>query len=650
MRRIILSTVFLLALHGVAGAGPIAIENARPGHAGWDLQPSRLGNAQASGVIDLYPAAWSIARGETVRLKVRATASYSVQVYRLGWYDGAGARRVLELADRPADPQPYPTGTDPATGLAAAKWHDSVSFATDSGWAPGLYVARADHASGAQAMTFFVVRDDGLTTRMPILVSVTTATHQAYNAWPGASRGGKSLYGFNSSASIPTESGSNQAVAVSFDRPFLVGGGAADLVRYEVPFLRWAERNGWDVAWCTDEDLARDGKLVSGRRVLAVSGHWEYLSRPAYDTVEAARDAGVNLLVMSGDTLAWAVRLEDGGRTMVSYKENWKRDPVLALGLDAAASGDKAAAREHLGSVTRGWKKMGYHPELGIDLRRPAMRLLGVQSAGAMNPSGPWGSLRIEASDHWLFEGTGLGKGDTIEDVMGYEFDNFTDVDGDFSSFVPPGRIKLGVIHRRSGDPVGGAAYHRAASGAEVVALGATNFAYALDGYSAAWKGAEQASAQRMIDNALRRWTAGAPTPSVGEPPAGELPSDAAVSSDAAVASDAAVSSDATVPSDATPPSDAVDSGLYEDVSSAGFDASITTVLPPPPAADPIEETANGSACAHAPPRAGGAWAALLALAWALTARGRARSASSSQSSCSRRSSSSRSARPRCRR
>ena len=110
-----------------------------------------------------------------------------------------------------------------------------------------------------------------------------------------------------------------------------------------------------------------------------------------------------------------------------------------------------------------------------------------------------------------------------MRSVMGYEYDNLSDVDGDFSAFVPPGRVKLGgIIHPDTGDEVGGAAYHKVPSGAEVIALGATNFAYALDGFASPWK-SEDKNAQRMIENALRRWTAGAPIPSSVDPPAGEV-------------------------------------------------------------------------------------------------------------------------------
>src|SRR5207253_7889128 len=121
-----------------------------------------------------------------------------------------------------ADPQSYPTPSS-TYGLAEAGWHTSVSIGTDSSWTPGVYVARVEQSGGRQGETFFVVRDDGA--RMPVLMVLSTNTHQAYNCWPGPRGSGKSLYGFNSSSWIPTSSSLQQAVKVSYDRPFFVGGG-----------------------------------------------------------------------------------------------------------------------------------------------------------------------------------------------------------------------------------------------------------------------------------------------------------------------------------------------------------------------------------------------------------------------------------------
>src|SRR5439155_9196574 len=128
---------------------------------------------------------------------------------------------------------------------AEAGWQVNVTIPTDASWTPGVYAARAEQSGGKMGETIFVVRDDALAGgRLPVLFLLSTATHEAYNAWPGPSRGGKSLYAFNcSSASVSSDTimPPIQAVKVSFDRPFFVGGGTADLTRYEYPFVRWLE-------------------------------------------------------------------------------------------------------------------------------------------------------------------------------------------------------------------------------------------------------------------------------------------------------------------------------------------------------------------------------------------------------------------------
>ncbi len=510
----------------VAEAGLIADENAKPGTPGWDVE--NPGNAQFSGVIDLYPAEWSVKRGDVVRLKVRSTTSYSVTVYRLGWYDGAGARQVLSLKDRPADPQPYPAGADPKTGIVAAMWRDNVSFTVDGAWMPGLYVAKAVQAGGKEAMTYFTVRDDGASPKLPILLVVTAATHQAYNGWPGPERGGKSLYGFNSSAEKPSESVSNQAVKASLDRPYLVGGGTADVLRYEYPFVRWAEKNGFDLAYCNDDDLERDPDLVKGRRALAISGHWEYVSKAMYDAFEGARDAGTHLLFLSGDTLAWQVRYEDGGKTMVGYKEGWGNDPEHLEGARLARAGDIEGAKAHLEKVTRGWKALGYFPSSwGIDLRRPGMRITGVASNGGLKPVvGPWGHLEITSTSPWFFEGTGFKVGDVVRDVMGYEYDSLLEGDPYYAPFRPKGQVKTGALRRRSDNTeVGSTSYYKHASGADVVAWSAVNFAYALDDYAAkGWKNSSvDPRMQKLMGNLLTKWSSGAPTPGLPDVDAGPV-------------------------------------------------------------------------------------------------------------------------------
>ena len=525
-----------------AFAGIIADENAKPGLSGsWTARDD--GTARFDGVVDVYPARWSIARGDAIKLKVRSTQAYDVRVMRLGWYGGAGATEVKVVTGQPASPQPYPTA-DAKYGLAEAKWTDSVTIPTDATWTPGLYVARVETTGGKDAVTFFVIRDDGLPAKLPVLLVVGLATHQAYNAWPGDARGGKSLYGFNSSPVHPTDAiGTlNQAVRVSYDRPFLVGGGTADIGGYEYPFVRFLEKNGWDVAYATDVDLHEHPEVATGRRVITFSGHEEYTTGKMFDTALAARDAGTNFLFLSGDTWSWQVRLETGSggplSTQIGYKENFVKDPEQKAGFNAKTAGKIDEAITHFKLVTRGWKNLEQDSTTTppIDVRRPGMMLTGVQSAGVIrtkdgSPSNgglyPWADLVVVYPSFWIFEGTGLAGGDKIPNVFGYEVDSTLAATPDLDKFRPAPPVVLGrIVEVSDGAVKGSAAFYRHASGAEVVAMGAIYTSWALDDWAAkgsGFAGSTDTRYQKMVLNALTRWTGATPPPPPPPPPDGGI-------------------------------------------------------------------------------------------------------------------------------
>ena len=139
---------------------------------------------------------------------------YRIEVYRLGWYGGAGARQIACLpgcgSDKPG--QAFGSGQqDPATGVVRAGWPvtDVVTLPTTA--TTGYYLAMlrltsAGDDTGALGYVPFVVRNPDARLSQ-ILVHVPVNTWQAYNPW-----GGKSLYPFNSSDQSPV-------VRVSFDRP-----------------------------------------------------------------------------------------------------------------------------------------------------------------------------------------------------------------------------------------------------------------------------------------------------------------------------------------------------------------------------------------------------------------------------------------------
>ena len=72
-------------------------------------------------------------------------------------------------------------------------------------------------------------------------------------------------------------------------------------------------------------------ELLRRASVVFSTGHDEYWSGPHRAALEAARDAGVHLMFMSGNEGYWRTRWEDAGRTLVCYKdsqEDTKHDPA----------------------------------------------------------------------------------------------------------------------------------------------------------------------------------------------------------------------------------------------------------------------------------------------------------------------------------
>lgn len=294
----------------------IACENSQPGspRSEWD----GTDDASIGGFVDGF----SVNQGEAVRFKVSTDATaYTITIFRFGWYQGLGARRIATVAPAVPLPQVQPAClTDAATGLVdCGNWGVSASWNT-TGALSGVYTAvfrRSDN--GKLSHAFFVVREDTRTSQ--VLFQTDDATWQAYNLY-----GGRSLYG--------GVFGASRAFKVSYNRPNSTG---ARFLDDQYPLLRFFERNGYDVTYAAGVDSAQRGATIAQHKVFLSSGHDEYWSADQRANVEAARDAGVNLAFLSGNEVFWKTRWEpsiDGTatpyRTMVCYKEtlaNAKTDP-----------------------------------------------------------------------------------------------------------------------------------------------------------------------------------------------------------------------------------------------------------------------------------------------------------------------------------
>jgi hypothetical protein len=302
---------------GTQGNNEIVEENCKTGNPASEWDVAGAGDPSIQG----FATDISVAQAGTVRFKVATSApDYRLDIYRMGYYGGAGARLVATVQPSVALPQSQPAcGDDAATGLIdCGNWSESASWRVPADATSGIYFAklvREGGVTGASHVVFVVRDDDGAS---DLLFQTSDTTWQAYNAY-----GGNSLYAGNPAG---------RAYKVSYNRPFSTRGNAGEdwVFNSEYPMVRWLERNGYDVSYFTGADSDRLGPELREHASFLSVGHDEYWSGAQRDNVEAARDAGVSLAFFSGNEVFWKTRWEDDRRTLVSYKEthaNSKIDP-----------------------------------------------------------------------------------------------------------------------------------------------------------------------------------------------------------------------------------------------------------------------------------------------------------------------------------
>lgn len=307
----------------------IVCEDSKPGSqpSDWQLpgEDSNAGDPSIQG----FATDISVNQGGTVYFKVNTAASaYVINIYRVGYYGGLGARLVATVVPSVPLPQSQPACLTDSTTLLVdcGNWSISASWAVPANATSGLYIAklvRSDNG-GANHMAFVVRADNG---GSQLLFQTSDTTWQAYNEFQV-----NSLY----SPAYPRP----RAYKVSYNRPFNTWqiNSPSWFMSAEYPMIRWLEANGYDVSYTTGVDDDRNGNLILGHKVFLSVGHDEYWSGNQRTNVEVARAAGVNLAFFSGNEIFWKTRWEnsiDGSntpyRTLVCYKETLegiKEDPL----------------------------------------------------------------------------------------------------------------------------------------------------------------------------------------------------------------------------------------------------------------------------------------------------------------------------------
>src|SRR5213596_882788 len=247
---------------------PVVLENQQPGSGNWQMwlhgiPPANDINQQIKG----YASATSVNLGESITfyVTVNPAQQYTMDVYRMGWYQGLGGRLMQSIGPLQGVAQPA-CPVDSVTGLTECDWTASYTLTVPTSWTSGVFVVMLTNAQGKQNYITFVVRDDARVA--DIMFQQAVATYQAYNNYPDDNATGKSLYDFNSYGAN-TVSGMKSAVKVSWNRPY-ADYGAGQFFQWEFYFIRWLERSGYDVKYSTDLDTHENSARLLQSKARAV--------------------------------------------------------------------------------------------------------------------------------------------------------------------------------------------------------------------------------------------------------------------------------------------------------------------------------------------------------------------------------------------
>ncbi len=383
-----------LGPNGVESSAIVA-ENKLPGTASWRI------SHQGRGVIEGFADTTYAAVGDTVGLHVSTDApSFKVVAYRLGWYQGLGARQIWSSVVIPGRAQPACALTPATNMVSCANWARSLSMVVTKDFAPGDYLLKLVGAGNVQSNVLLTIWDPN--SKATYFVMNRSLVLEGWNTF-----GGYSFYQGKgpcilSSGSYPV---CNRARVVSFDRPSDANT-LTDFMDNEYPLVHFMEEHGLDVTYCTDVCLSQHPSTLLSHRALVGLDHDELWTNSERLAALSALHAGVNMAFLGAATLVRHARLQPSSlgpvREEVDYR-NASEDPLNGRGDPMEVTGNT-------------WNS----PPASWD----ASSFVGQIYSGFLEPGAPSAPLVVWDASAWIFKGTSLTKGQSIPAVINSDIDH----------------------------------------------------------------------------------------------------------------------------------------------------------------------------------------------------------------------------------
>jgi hypothetical protein len=381
--------------NGVESSAIIA-QNRLPGTTSWKIA-GNVSPTVAQGFANLTYAK----EGQNVTLYVDShVASYRAVAYRMGWYQGLGAREIWSSPVEHAVTQPACTLATSTNMVSCANWHPSIVMPVTSTFVPGDYLIKL--IAGARAASYIPLTIWDPSGTATYVIMNRSLVEQGWNTY-----GGYSYYSGEGGCIIDDVSypPCNRARVVSFDRPYDTGDGASDFLTNEYPLIQLMEREGLDVTYISDITLSEYPGLLGHHKVLLSLDHdesWTYSEREA---VQHALARGVNVVYFGAAAMVRHVRLQSSplgpDREEVDYRDS-AEDPLNGVGSPMQVTGNTWE------SPPADWSPISQ---------------IGEEYSGYLDP-GASAPMVISDASSWVFRGTGLQNGSSLAGVIGSDFDH----------------------------------------------------------------------------------------------------------------------------------------------------------------------------------------------------------------------------------
>ena len=377
----------------------IAEESSLAGTTDWQLTRVMLDEeGTRSALIEGYCSRQSVQAREELEVMVSTNpaARFEVEIFRMGYYNGRGARLMKSLG--PLEGKVQADAPIGGNRLRECQWDASFKFTIPENWISGVYLGRLTTLPETsdepywQSYVIFIVRDNR---PADIIFQCSDNTWQAYNKWPknySLYTDPRGVHAANVSASFNRPYGKYCQI---FDAPQSVGSG--EFLLWEFPLAFWLEKQGYDVTYVSNSDVLSSEQLTRGKVFLSV-GHDEYWDLRQYDAVKDAIEKGVNVLWLSGNCV-------HGVSPLTPSTNGDEKRTISRAGVYGGMTEDVARAYSYA--------------YVDINFYGPnESEIIGAHTVTPCTGGGDW---TCTLPNHWLFEGTGMKTGDKIPGLVGWE-------------------------------------------------------------------------------------------------------------------------------------------------------------------------------------------------------------------------------------